>query len=283
MRLDDLLARLKRVRRSGRGCVALCPAHDDRHHSLSLAQGSDRILIYCHAGCTIRDICDGLGIRVKDLFSGPAAGDSNATSRWTDRDRLRYAESIWRKATRPAVGTAVERYLRNRGITIPIPAAIRFCSVICDAYPPAMRWPALAAGIQDVNGNFTGVLVTGLCADGSDKMPADDPRRIYGPYRGGAVRLSTQLDARLAIGEGIETMLSVQQATGVPAWAALSASNLPHVQLPTSIREVIICADADPRGEKAAQIAALRFMREGRRATIARPTQRGEDFNSLTL
>ena len=220
MILDDLLSRLRRVRRSGHGYVALCPSHDDRHHSLSLAQESDRILIYCHAGCTIGDICDAFGIRVKDLFSKSAAGNSNAAARWTDRDRLRYARRVW-EATRPASGTVVERYLRNRGITAPLPAAIRFTTVTCDDYPRGMRWPALAAGIQDVNGKFTGVSVTGLCADGSDKMPVDDPRRIYGLYRSGAVRLSTQLDTRLAIGEGLETMLSVQQATGVPAWAAL--------------------------------------------------------------
>lgn len=281
MILDDLLSRLRRVRRSGHGYVALCPSHDDRHHSLSLAQGSDRILIYCHAGCTIGDICDALGNRVKALFA--ASSDTRSShSHYTNEQRLKYARRIW-EATKSAGGTVVEKYLGNRGITVPIPAAIRFCYVTCDDYPPGMRWPALAAGIQDVNGNFTGVSVTGLCADGSDKMPVDDPRRIYGPYRGGAVRLSSQFDTRIAIGEGIETMLSVQQATGVPAWAALSASNLPHMQLPAGIREVIICADADPRGEKAAQTAALRFMREGRRATIARPTQRGEDFNDLTL
>lgn len=283
MNLTSLLPRLKRVRRSGNGYVALCPAHEDRHHSLSFTQGNDRILIYCHAGCTISDICYALGIRVKDLFSGPATGNSNAANRWTDQDRLRYAERIWREATRPASGTAVECYLRNRGITIPILAAIRFCYVTCDDYPPDMHWPALVAGIQDVNGKFTGVAITALCADGSDKMPVDDPRRIYGPYRGGAVRLSTQLDARLAIGEGIETMLSVQQATGVPAWAALSASNLPHVLLPLSVHEVIICADADPRGEQAARVAAEKFIQQGRHVLIARPTGAGTDFNDLRL
>jgi hypothetical protein len=282
MTLDDLLSHLERVRRSGNGFIALCPAHDDRKHSLSITQADDRILLHCFVDCGIDEICDALGIRVKDLFGANGANTSN-TQRYSDQRRLEYAERIWRRATKPAAGTTVERYLRNRGITLSVPAAIRFCTLTHDDWPRAMHWPALAAGIQDGNGKFTGVAVTGLTADGSSKMPVEDPRRIYGPYRGGAVRLSSQFNSQLAIGEGIETMFSVQQATGIPSWAALSASNLPYVQLPASIREVTVCADADPRGESAAQCLAGRLIGEGRQVRIARPAQFGMDFNDLRL
>ncbi|MER3481310.1 MAG: hypothetical protein C4327_12775, partial [Meiothermus sp.] len=29
-----------------------CPAHDDRHPSLSLTERNGRLLLHCHAGCT---------------------------------------------------------------------------------------------------------------------------------------------------------------------------------------------------------------------------------------
>jgi hypothetical protein len=47
-----LLGRLDGVRRSGEGWVALCPGHEDRHASLSVAAGDDgRALLTCHTGC----------------------------------------------------------------------------------------------------------------------------------------------------------------------------------------------------------------------------------------
>ena len=84
------------------------------------------------------------------------------------------------------------------------------------------------------------------------------------------------------VGEGIETCLAATQATGNPAWAALSTSGLRTLELPNDVRDVIVLADGDDAGESAAQAAALRWMREGRRVRIARPAD-GPDFNDLLL
>ena len=55
--------------------MACCPGHDDRHPSLSIAQGDDgRILIKCFYGCSAAEICASLGIKVKDLFSKKNTG-----------------------------------------------------------------------------------------------------------------------------------------------------------------------------------------------------------------
>jgi hypothetical protein len=100
---------------------------------------------------------------------------------------------------------------------------------------------------------------------------------MLGPCRGGAVRLAMPGDV-LMVGEGIETVLSAVQATGLPGWAALSTSGLSALDLPDLVREVIVLADADDPGEAAAQACAWRWKREGRRVRIARPP-RGNDFN----
>jgi len=47
----------------------LCPAHDDKSASLSITLENDKILLYCHAGCNIDDVCVSLGIEQTDLFA----------------------------------------------------------------------------------------------------------------------------------------------------------------------------------------------------------------------
>jgi DNA primase len=70
------------------------------------------------------------------------------------------------------------------------------------------------------------------------------------------------------------------QATGKPAWAALSTSGLRSLDLPRASANVIVLADGDAPGEAAAQHCARRWQREGRSVRIARPPS-GMDFNDL--
>jgi hypothetical protein len=67
--VEGLLARLTAVRKSGAEWLCKCPAHDDQHASLSVAEGKDgRALVYCHAGCSVAAICRAVGLKVSDLF-----------------------------------------------------------------------------------------------------------------------------------------------------------------------------------------------------------------------
>jgi hypothetical protein len=122
---------------------------------------------------------------------------------------------------------------------------------------------------------------TYLARNGAGKAPVEPQKMMLGPCRGGAVRLAEARDV-LRIGEGIETCLAAMQQTGRPAWAALSTAGLRTLDLPRSVRDVIILADGDDAGEAAAQDCALRLQREGRRVRIDRaPT--GMDFNDVVL
>jgi putative DNA primase/helicase len=51
MTTAELIERLEGVKRQAGGWVAICPAHDDRHASLSIKEAGDDLLIKCHAGC----------------------------------------------------------------------------------------------------------------------------------------------------------------------------------------------------------------------------------------
>jgi len=82
-RFDDpfraVLERLPDARRGGNGYEARCPAHDDRHASLSVTRGDDgRVLLHCHAGCAPIAVCQALGLRLGDLFPPHQNGDDAA-------------------------------------------------------------------------------------------------------------------------------------------------------------------------------------------------------------
>ncbi len=101
-----------------------------------------------------------------------------------------------------------------------------------------------------------------------------------GSLAGGAVRLAPKLADIVVLTEGIEDGLSIAQATGLIAWAVLGTSGLRTVRLPDAVREVVIAADNDEPGEAAARDAAQRFLAEGRRVKIARPSK-AKDFNDV--
>lgn len=68
-RLRDALASNGIVREAGAGrLVAQCPGHDDRNPSLSVTATEGSALLYCHAGCEVDQVLDGLGWSRKDLF-----------------------------------------------------------------------------------------------------------------------------------------------------------------------------------------------------------------------
>ena len=66
----DLLQRFDKVRKTGRGWSARCPAHQDRSPSLSIAKGHTRWLLKCWVGCDIHAIAGAVGLRVGDLRVG---------------------------------------------------------------------------------------------------------------------------------------------------------------------------------------------------------------------
>lgn len=67
---ERLLNRLDGVRgRGARGWTAKCPAHPDKHASLSVSEVADgKILVHCFAGCTALEVVQACGLELADLF-----------------------------------------------------------------------------------------------------------------------------------------------------------------------------------------------------------------------
>ncbi len=271
-------------RKAGQGWMARCPAHDDRDPSLSVREVDGKVLVRCHTGCDQRDVIAAL--KKRGLWDGKASSHIYRLSRrkipeskpnQQHKERSAAALAIW-QSTALAVGTPVEIYLSARRLNLSLPPLLRFHHAL--RHPSGGFWPCMVALVTRGSDNAPlAIHRTFLARDGGGKAPVDPAKMMLGPCRGGAVRLS-QPTEMLMVGEGIETCLAAMQATGLPAWAALSTSGLRALDMPDCVREVIVLADGDDPGEAAARDCALRWQREGRRVRIARPP-RGQDFNDM--
>ncbi len=282
----ETIARALGGRKLGQGWTARCPAHDDREPSLSMCDADGKMLVRCHAGCDQRDVIAAL--RERGLWDGKERSTLRLSHRRKvspprpdpyQAERSAVALSIW-QSTISADGTPVDAYLASRGLTCSLPQSLRFhCGL---KHPSGGIWPCMVALVtRGADDTPLAIHRTFLAREGQGKAPVEPAKMMLGPCRGGAVRLGEPGDV-LMIGEGIETCLAAMQATGHPAWAALSTSGLRALDLPGCVRDVIVLADGDDPGEAAARDCALRWMRQGRRVRIARPP-RGLDFNDVLL
>jgi hypothetical protein len=188
--------------------------------------------------------------------------------------------------SQPIRRTLVETYLCNRGIKAVHDAGVlRFhprCYYRPDDNLPTETWPAMIAAVSDLDGNLTGAHRTWLDPEGSSeatlgKAPVDTPRRAMGGLLGHAVRFGAADDV-LAVGEGIETMLSLRCALpAMPMAAALSANHLAALLLPLTLRRLYIARDADAAGDMALAALTERAEAAGIEALALFP--RTGDFN----
>lgn len=186
----------------------------------------------------------------------------------------------------PISGTRAETYLHERGITaLHGTASLHFhprCFYRPDRFSSTETWPALIAAVTDLDGTITGAHRTWLDPDGfSDtvlgKAPIDTPRRAMGNLLGHAIRFGTARDV-MAVGEGIETMLSLRMALRtIPMAAALSAAHLAAILFPASLRRLYIARDDDPAGDGAMERLVERAREAGIEAIPLSP--RLGDFN----
>ena len=56
------LSRLHGLNKTSNGYDAICPCHDDKHQSLSIAEKEGQFLAYCHAGCSFESIIKALDL-----------------------------------------------------------------------------------------------------------------------------------------------------------------------------------------------------------------------------
>jgi hypothetical protein len=121
---DTVVGKLEGVQGRGPRWRALCPAHESKHRTRSLAvfEADDgRVLLKCHAGCDVQAICGALGLSIDDLFPPRRSDDQRPApvkKPWAARDviaALRAETMIgWLLLTDIANGKVVTRSDRER-------------------------------------------------------------------------------------------------------------------------------------------------------------------------
>ncbi|WP_296710286.1 toprim domain-containing protein [Rhodoblastus sp.] len=190
------------------------------------------------------------------------------------------ARRLW-AMSQPIAGTTAENYLRQRRIAVFRDLAnLRFhphCFYRPDDHGPTQTWPAMIAAVTDLAGAVTGAQRTWLSPDGSGKAPIDTQRKAMGDLLGHAVRFGRPSEI-MAVGEGVETILSLKSALPhMPMAAALSAAHLAAILFPPSLRRLYIACDKDPAGDWARDQLTQRANEAGIEAVALTPML--GDFN----
>jgi hypothetical protein len=220
-------------------------------------------------------------------FLGSPEADTRTSSIWpvspiSPREHSESARRLF-AMSQPILRTIAETYLRHRDITnLRCTDSLRFhpnCYHRIETIGGTRTetWPAMIAAVTDNRGTITGVHRTWLDPSGRGKAPLETPRRAIGDLLGHGVRFGSADDV-MAVGEGIETILSLRCALpNMPMAAALSANHLGAFLFPESLRRIYVARDNDPAGDRAFAALAERAAEAGIEALSLTPALR--DFN----
>lgn len=279
----------------GRYGTARCPAHDDRHPSLTIRDGESAPLLSCKAGCPREIVIAAL--KAQELWSSRSSAAEvipwqAPASRpkpppavyWHTKDaplETQRACDIWRDVCGLfGADTPAGRYLIGRGIPPPWPETLAFGrlehpetrersvpALIVARHCPVVH---LVRGIQRIF----------LTEDGH-KYPHGTVKMSLGSIAGGRAELLWP-DDELILCEGVETALSAWRLFKTPAWAICGSfpSELP---LPQQVRSVRIIADHDRHGasERNAKLLARSIRAGSRTCTVIMPNALGADANDV--
>jgi hypothetical protein len=269
------------------GILCPGPGHSSADRSLRITFKGDEILVHSFSGDDWR-ICKDfvrerlvLGNAIRDKPSNEFPLSANLTM--SDAERTHRALAIWNEASK-APGTPVETYLASRGLTY-AGEALRW-------HPSCpfggSRLGCMVALVRNIVTNQPQAIHRTALDGAGNKLSqlGANGRMSLGPVGGGVVKLTddAEVTKALAIGEGIETALSIQQLPDLgtmPVWSVLSAGGLGAFPILPGIESVWLAADNDASGtgRKAARELGQRLTAAGLEAIVLSTTQVGSDLN----
>ena len=144
------VARRFNARRSGKGYIAKCPAHDDRKPSLSIDEGVDgRALVICRAGCALDVVLSAAGLTINDLFPAPTRQPSKNGARFD-----------WKACVDAFTDDELERFADWRGYSG------QFCSSLRNRKLIGLYKGCIALPMHDESGAILGAHVRAKTAAG---------------------------------------------------------------------------------------------------------------------
>lgn len=193
-----------------------------------------------------------------------------------------FGRQLW-GACRPLSGPALA-YLQARECVIP-PADgdLRWHPAL--KHPPTgYIGPALVALLTDAEDCTPRTLHRTWVLPDGQKANVDPPRMLLGKHRkaGAVCRLwpDEAVTTGLGIAEGIESALSLAHGFK-PVWACIDAGNVKTFPVLSGIESLVIAADHDDAGLRAAHACATRWDEAGLEVTVVAPPNPKSDVNDL--
>lgn len=218
---------------------------------VGVAYGADMPFAGAGSGATGADRLSGLSHPTPAGSHQPPPLPATPTARVRD---------LRRTSSEPESVEDVMRYLASRRL-LPLP---RGCALRAHAGAEYWiegecvgRYPALLADVVDGDGDLVTMHVIYLRDGAKLDLEGQPARKLLSPMtgrKGCAVRLvplGEDADS-MGIAEGIETALAARALFGVPVWSALNTSMLAKWVPPPSVGHVVLYADQDIAGMKAA-------------------------------
>jgi Toprim domain len=208
------------------------------------------------------------------IACAPSADDEST------RHRHRVGE-LWREAV-PIADTVAQRYLARRGI-VGLPVGVD--GAVLRFHPACpfggARTLCMLAIMRDIHTNEPRAIYRTALTPTAEKIG----RMAMGPKTGAAVKLSADeaVTQGLAIGEGVETVLSGMQLEFCPAWALGDAAAVENFPVVSGIEALSIFVDNDAsgRGQSAALECSARWTEAGREVFRVIPDRCGDDMNEV--
>ena len=266
-----------------RGNTVNCPGpgHSARDRSLSVKfSGGGDVNVFSYAGDDWRVCKDYVRERLGlDEFSPAGTRPAPVTVIAGDyKERSERAIAIWRESS-SITSTPAESYLASRGLQYS-GTALRW-HPSCP-FGKGERHACMVALVRNIRTNEP----QAIHRTAIDSYGRKVDRKALGPIGGGAVKLTEDAEGTnvIAIGEGIETALSIRKLSGLgtmPVWSVLSAGGIAAFPALPGFEAVWIAADNDVSGtgQKAARAAAERLVAAGIETIILAATQAGTDLN----
>jgi phage/plasmid primase-like uncharacterized protein len=254
-KINEILSRLDKVKQTGSGkWQALCPSHDDKTPSLSIADEGGTIKIHCHAcGANGIETIKSIGGESNWLFPESTKQNTRTTKAapMPKKDNTGLAKAIYDKGKADCSG---HPYIVAKGIKSPT-GARRIKATAQELH--VGRYEVIDALIIPIycgnNPKISSLQIIWQKGDAFEKRFLKDCDKTLGWFAFGAKWSKSE---KIAICEGISTGQSIIECTGMTVICAYSAGELPKIY--QFVKEankkavIYIAVDADQAGREAA-------------------------------
>ncbi len=167
--IETVLRQLEGVEQRNGYWMARCPAHDDSEPSLSVSAADDgRVLLKCHAGCSVEAIVQACGLKMGDLFKRRGGGVHDP------RDAVGTVVRLF-----DGPGLTLDQYAEAKALPHRFLAALGVTEIPNYNGHPAVRIPYMTRDGEEVCVRFR------VSLDGHPKIKTrkGDKHALYGLWR----------------------------------------------------------------------------------------------------